>query len=68
MAGLHPCWMYPLLTLMGEVIGTYGTLIGAGGGILLVPTLLGGDLRTLHSPRHPWSSTRLVEWFTHEGT
>jgi uncharacterized membrane protein YfcA len=32
--------MYPLLTLLGGVIGTYGTLIGAGGGIFLVPTLL----------------------------
>jgi uncharacterized protein len=33
-------WMYPLLTLLGAVIGAYGTLIGAGGGILLVPALL----------------------------
>lgn len=32
--------MYPLLTLLGAAIGTYGTLIGAGGGILLVPVLL----------------------------
>jgi uncharacterized membrane protein YfcA len=32
--------MYPLLTLLGGAIGTYGTLIGAGGGIFLVPTLL----------------------------
>src|SRR5262245_3556448 len=40
MAGLHPWWTYPLLTLLGGVIGTYGTLIGAGGGIFLVPTLL----------------------------
>ena len=29
-----------LLTLLGGAIGTYGTLIGAGGGIFLVPTLL----------------------------
>jgi len=40
MAGIHQWWMYPLLTLLGGVIGTYGTLIGAGGGIFLVPTLL----------------------------
>ena len=40
MAGLHQWWMYALLTLLGGVIGTYGTLIGAGGGIFLVPTLL----------------------------
>jgi uncharacterized membrane protein YfcA len=33
-------WTYPLLTLLGAVVGTYGTLIGAGGGILLVPALL----------------------------
>jgi uncharacterized protein len=33
-------WMYPLLTLLGAAVGTYGTLIGAGGGILLVPALL----------------------------
>ena len=31
--------MYPLLTLLGGAIGSCGTLIGAGG-ILLVPTLL----------------------------
>jgi uncharacterized membrane protein YfcA len=33
-------WMYPLLMLLGAAIGAYGTLIGAGGGILLVPALL----------------------------
>jgi uncharacterized protein len=33
-------WMYPLLTLLGAAVGMYGTLIGAGGGILLVPALL----------------------------
>jgi uncharacterized membrane protein YfcA len=32
--------MYPLLTLLGAAVGAYGTLIGAGGGILLVPALL----------------------------
>jgi uncharacterized membrane protein YfcA len=40
MADLHAWWMYPLLTLLGVALGTYGTLIGAGGGIFLVPTLL----------------------------
>jgi uncharacterized protein len=33
-------WMHPLLTLLGAAIGVYGTLIGAGGGVLLVPALL----------------------------
>jgi len=32
-------WMYPLLVALGALSGTYGTLIGAGGGILLVPAL-----------------------------
>jgi uncharacterized membrane protein YfcA len=40
MTALHSWWTYPLLTLLGGVLGTYGTLIGAGGGIFLVPTLL----------------------------
>lgn len=40
MADLHQWWIYPLLALLGGAIGTYGTLIGAGGGIFLVPTLL----------------------------
>jgi uncharacterized protein len=40
MTNLPQWWMYPLLTLLGGAIGTYGTLIGAGGGIFLVPTLL----------------------------
>jgi uncharacterized membrane protein YfcA len=40
MTSWHAWWMYPLLTLLGGAIGTYGTLIGAGGGIFLVPTLL----------------------------
>ena len=40
MLGL-PWWgVYLLLALLGGAIGTYGTLIGAGGGIFLVPTLL----------------------------
>jgi uncharacterized membrane protein YfcA len=28
------------LVLLGFVVGTFGTLIGAGGGLLLVPLLL----------------------------
>ena len=40
MAALPWVWMYLLLALFGGLIGTYGTLIGAGGGIFLVPTLL----------------------------
>jgi uncharacterized membrane protein YfcA len=40
MAVLHLFWTYGLLALLGGIIGTYGTLIGAGGGIFLVPTLL----------------------------
>jgi uncharacterized membrane protein YfcA len=40
MADLPWWWVYPLLALLGGTIGTYGTLIGAGGGIFLVPTLL----------------------------
>ena len=32
--------MYPLLTLLGATVGAYGTLVGAGGGIVLVPALL----------------------------
>jgi uncharacterized protein len=39
MTSIHQWWVYPLLTLLGGAIGTYGTLIGAGGGIFLVPTL-----------------------------
>ena len=40
MAEALTLWLYPLLTFVGGLTGTYGTLIGAGGGILLVPTLL----------------------------
>jgi uncharacterized membrane protein YfcA len=36
-----PWWgIYLLLMLLGGAVGTYGTVIGAGGGILLVPALL----------------------------
>jgi uncharacterized membrane protein YfcA len=40
MAEVPALWTYLLLTLLGAVVGTYGTLIGAGGGIVLVPALL----------------------------
>ena len=40
MADLPAFWTYALLTPLGIVIATYGTLIGAGGGILIVPALL----------------------------
>ena len=33
-------WTYPLLIPLGVIIAAYGTLIGAGGGILIVPALL----------------------------
>jgi uncharacterized membrane protein YfcA len=40
MAESVPLWLYLLLTLLGCVTGAYGTLVGAGGGVILVPTLL----------------------------
>jgi uncharacterized protein len=40
MADLPAFWTYVLLIPLGVVIATYGTLIGAGGGILIVPALL----------------------------
>jgi uncharacterized membrane protein YfcA len=40
MADLPVFWTYVLLIPLGAVIATYGTLIGAGGGILIVPALL----------------------------
>jgi uncharacterized membrane protein YfcA len=40
MADLPALWTYVLLVPLGLVIATYGTLIGAGGGILIVPALL----------------------------
>lgn len=33
-------WMYALLIAIGFVVGTYGTLVGAGGGFVLMPILL----------------------------
>jgi uncharacterized membrane protein YfcA len=47
MADLPAFWTYVLLVSVGIVIATYGTLIGAGGGILIVPTMLFLDL---HEP------------------
>ncbi|HEX5368817.1 MAG TPA: sulfite exporter TauE/SafE family protein [Dehalococcoidia bacterium] len=36
-----PDWLvWPSLTLLGVAVGTYGTMIGAGGGFVLVPLLL----------------------------
>ena len=32
--------VWPGLVLLGIVVGTYGTMIGAGGGFVLVPLLL----------------------------
>jgi uncharacterized membrane protein YfcA len=40
MTDLPVFWTYPLLIPLGITIATYGTLIGAGGGILIVPALL----------------------------
>jgi uncharacterized protein len=40
MADLPAFWTYLLLIPLGAAIATYGTLIGAGGGILIVPALL----------------------------
>ena len=40
MSDLPAFWAYVLLIPLGLVIATYGTLIGAGGGILIVPALL----------------------------
>ena len=37
---MHPWEFYLLLSLLGLGVGAYGTLIGAGGGFLLVPILL----------------------------
>jgi hypothetical protein len=31
---------YVLLALLGLVVGTFGTLVGAGGGFILTPVLL----------------------------
>ena len=40
MAETPALWTYILLIPLGSVIATYGTLVGAGGGILIVPALL----------------------------
>jgi uncharacterized membrane protein YfcA len=40
MADVPPLWTYPLMIPLGIAVATYGTMVGAGGGILLVPALL----------------------------
>jgi uncharacterized protein len=40
MAETPALWTYILLIPLGSAIATYGTLVGAGGGILIVPALL----------------------------
>jgi uncharacterized membrane protein YfcA len=50
-------WMYPLLILLGTAVGVYGTLIGAGGGVLLVPALL---LLYPHEPPNTIASISLA--------
>ena len=50
-------FVWPALALLGLVVGAYGTLIGAGGGFVLVPLLLllyPGDRRI------PWHRARRV--------
>jgi uncharacterized membrane protein YfcA len=60
MAEAPALWMYPLLTFLGGLTGTYGTLIGAGGGILLVPLLL---LLYPYEPPNTIASTSLAVVF-----
>lgn len=57
MAEAPALWMYPLLTFLGSLTGTYGALIGAGGGILLVPILL---LLYPYEPPNTIASTSLA--------
>jgi uncharacterized membrane protein YfcA len=33
-------WFYAVLTVIGFAVGTYGTLVGLGGGVILLPVLL----------------------------
>ena len=33
-------WFYALLVIIGFLVGTYGTLVGIGGGVILLPVLL----------------------------
>ncbi len=60
MAEVPELWMYPLLTFLGGLTGTYGTLIGAGGGIVLVPMLL---LLYPYEPPNTIASTSLAVVF-----
>ena len=50
-----------LLVILGAAIGAFGTLIGAGGGFLLVPTLL--LLYPAYSPRTVTSMSLMVVFF-----
>src|SRR5207244_7107321 len=43
--------LFPYTTLFRSVVGAFGTLIGAGGGFLLVPLLLIGTRRDRKSTR-----------------
>jgi hypothetical protein len=45
MGDLPEAWTYVLLVPLGIVIATYGTLIGAGGGILT--RIIAGGLRLI---------------------
>lgn len=60
MAEPAPLWMYPLLTALGCITGTYGTLVGAGGGVILVPALL---LLYPHEPPNTIASISLAVVF-----
>jgi uncharacterized protein len=60
MADVPTQWTYPILIVLGVTVGTYGTLIGAGGGILLVPALL---LLYPHEPANAIASISLAVVF-----
>jgi uncharacterized membrane protein YfcA len=62
MADLPAPWTYSLLVPLGVAIATYGTLIGAGGGILIVPTLL---LLYSHESANTIASVSLAVIFLH---
>lgn len=62
MADLPAPWTYSLLVPLGVAIATYGTLIGAGSGILIVPTLL---LLYSHESANTIASVSLAVIFLH---